>query len=53
MSTNLANHELDGVSVVSPGGRIVYGEESNAVREKLKRLIAEGKKSTATPFPRT
>jgi hypothetical protein len=33
-----------GVSVVALEGRIVLGEESNALREKLKSLIAEGKK---------
>jgi anti-sigma B factor antagonist len=44
MSTNITNREVDGVSVVTLDGRIVYGEESNALREKLKDLIAEGKK---------
>jgi anti-sigma B factor antagonist len=42
--TNVANREVDGVSVVTPNGRIVFGEQSNAVREKVKSLIAEGKK---------
>ena len=41
--TNVANREVDGVSVVTPYGRIVFGEQSNAVREKVKSLIAEGK----------
>src|SRR2546429_3664618 len=36
--------EVDGVSVVALDGRIVLGEESNALREKVKSLIAEGKK---------
>src|SRR5437762_2815088 len=31
-------------SVVAPEGRSVLGEESNALREKVKSLIAEGKK---------
>ena len=44
MSTNITNREVDGVSVVTLDGRIVYGEESVALREKLKDLIAEGKK---------
>jgi anti-sigma B factor antagonist len=44
MSTNITDREVDGVSVVALEGRIVYGEESNALREKLKDLIAEGKK---------
>ena len=44
MSTKMTNREVDGVSVVTLDGRIVYGEESNALREKVKSLIAEGKK---------
>lgn len=42
--TDLANREVDGVSVVTPYGRIVFGEQSNALREKVKSLIGEGKK---------
>jgi anti-anti-sigma factor len=42
--TNVANREVDGVSVVTPYGRIVFGEQSNAVRENVKILISEGKK---------
>jgi len=42
--TNVANREVDGVSVVTPCGRIVFGEQSNAVREKVKSLISEGKR---------
>jgi hypothetical protein len=38
------DREVDGVSVVELDGRIVLGEESNALREKLKSLTAEGKK---------
>jgi anti-sigma B factor antagonist len=34
---------VDGVSVVALDGRIVLGEESNALREKVKSLIADGK----------
>jgi len=36
--------EVDGVSVLALDGRIVLGEESNALREKIKSLLAEGKK---------
>jgi anti-sigma B factor antagonist len=36
--------EVDGVTVVALDGRIVLGEESNALREKVKSLVAEGKK---------
>jgi hypothetical protein len=37
----VANREVDGVSVVTPYGRIVFGEQSNALREKLKSLISK------------
>jgi anti-sigma B factor antagonist len=44
MAVKMTNSEVDGVSVVRLEGRIVLGEESNSLREKLKSLIAEGKK---------
>jgi anti-sigma B factor antagonist len=44
MPVRMTNREVDGVSVVELDGRIVLGEESNSLREKLKGLIAEGKK---------
>ena len=44
MSVRMTNSEIDGVSVVTLDGRIVLGEESTSFREKLKGLIAEGKK---------
>jgi anti-sigma B factor antagonist len=44
VSSKMTNREVEGVSVVALDGRIVFGEESNALREKLKSLIAEGKK---------
>jgi anti-sigma B factor antagonist len=40
----MTNSEVDGVSVVTLDGRIVLGEESNSLREKLKSMLAEGKK---------
>jgi anti-anti-sigma factor len=40
----MTNREVNGVSVVALDGRIVLGEESNALREKLKSLTVEGKK---------
>jgi anti-sigma B factor antagonist len=36
---------VNGVSVVALEGRIVLGEESNALREKVKSLLAGGKKN--------
>ncbi len=44
MALKIMDREVDGVSVVALDGRIVLGEESNVLREKLKSLIAEGKK---------
>jgi anti-anti-sigma factor len=44
MTVKMTNSEVEGVSVVELDGRIVLGEESNSLREKLKSLIAEGKK---------
>ncbi len=44
MALKITDREVDGVSVVALDGRIVLGEESNALREKLKSLIAEAKK---------
>lgn len=44
MSVTMTNSDVDGVSVVALHGRIVLGDESNALREKLKSLVAEGKK---------
>ncbi len=44
MALKITDREVDGVSVLALEGRIVLGEESNALREKLKSLIVEGKK---------
>ena len=44
MALKMTNREVDGVSVVALDGRIVLGEESNALREKVKSLIADGKR---------
>src|ERR1700751_1753671 len=40
----MSQREVDGVTVGALDGRIVLGEESNALREKVKGLLAEGKK---------
>ena len=40
----MTNSEVDEVSVVKLDGRIILGEESNSLREKVKSLLAEGKK---------
>ena len=44
MALKMMNSEVDGTSVVTLDGRIVLGEESQALRQKLKSLIAEGNK---------
>lgn len=38
MAIQIANREVDGVTVVTLEGRIVLGEESHSLREKLKNL---------------
>ena len=44
MALKFTNREVDGVAVLALDGRIVLGEESNALREKVKAVVAEGKK---------
>jgi anti-anti-sigma factor len=44
MALKITNSETNGTSVVTPDGRVVLGEEGDALREKLKSLIAHGKK---------
>jgi anti-sigma B factor antagonist len=44
MSLKITNSEVDGVALLALNGRIILGEESNALRERLKSLIAGGKK---------
>ena len=44
MALRMTDREVDGVDVLDIEGRIVLGEESNAFREKVKGLLAAGKK---------
>ncbi len=44
MTMNLKTREVEGVSVVDLDGRIVLGEESGALRDAVKGLLAAGKK---------
>ena len=44
MALKMSQREVDGVVIVALDGRIVLGEESNALREKVKSLLADGKK---------
>src|SRR5271167_2118555 len=40
----MTDQEVNGVTVLEIEGRIVLGEESNSFREKVKSLLAAGKK---------
>ena len=44
MALKITNSETNGTSVVTLDGRIVVGDEGDALREKLQNLIGEGKK---------
>jgi anti-sigma B factor antagonist len=44
MTVIITNKEIEGVSVLALDGRIVLGEESTSLRERVKALIGEGKK---------
>jgi anti-sigma B factor antagonist len=45
MALKITNHEVNGVSVLALDGRIVLGEETSSLREKVKTLLGEGKKN--------
>ena len=44
MALKITEREENGISILSLDGRIVLGEESNALRERVKALLAAGKK---------
>ena len=44
MALKMTDRVVDGVAVVAMDGRIVLGEESTALREKVKSLLASGQK---------
>lgn len=44
MALKMTDRVVDGVAVVGMEGRIVLGEESTALREKVKSLLASGQK---------
>lgn len=44
MALRMTDREVNGVSVIDLEGRIVLGEESNSFRERVKSLLAAGKK---------
>jgi anti-sigma B factor antagonist len=47
MDLNISNKQVGDVSVVALKGRIVLGEESSALRERVKNLVGDGKKKIA------
>jgi len=44
VALRMTERDVSGVSVLDIEGRIVLGEESNSFREKVKSLLAAGKK---------
>lgn len=44
MDLNILNKQVGDVSVVALKGRIVLGEGSSALRERIKSLVGDGKK---------
>jgi anti-sigma B factor antagonist len=44
VALKITQREVDGVDVMALEGRIVLGEESNALREGVKALLAKGQK---------
>lgn len=44
MPLKITSREVDGVVVLALDGRIVLGEETIALRDKVKSLLGEGKK---------
>jgi anti-sigma B factor antagonist len=45
MALKITNRAVDGVAVLALDGRIVLGEETTALRENVKGLLAAGKKN--------
>lgn len=46
MALKVTQREMDGVAVIALEGRIVLGEESNALRETVKALLAKGQRKS-------
>jgi len=43
MALKMETHAVDGVTVVSCEGRVVFGEESSYLRENLKRILTSSR----------
>jgi anti-sigma B factor antagonist len=44
MALKINVRDVDGIGVVGLDGRVVLGDESNALREQVKKMLAAGKK---------
>ena len=44
MALKMNVREVDGIAVVGLDGRVVLGDESNALREQVKKMLASGQK---------
>ena len=44
MALRMSDRDVNGVTVIDIDGRVVLGEESNSFRERVKSLLAAGKK---------
>lgn len=44
MALRITDRDVNGITVLEIEGRIVLGEESNSFREKVKSLLASGKR---------
>ena len=45
MPLEVTNHDVDRVTVIALDGRVVFGHEVSALRDKVKTLIDAGKKN--------
>jgi len=43
MNLKMDTRQMDGVTIISCTGRIVFGDEANALRETVKRLLTSSK----------
>lgn len=43
MNLKIETRQIDGVTVVSCSGRIVFGEEATALRDNLKRVLTQSR----------
>ena len=44
MALKMTDREVDSITILQMDGRIVLGEESNSLRERVKSLLADNKK---------